>query len=519
MKKYIQITAQGLSYESPQGDRIFSNLSFTLNSNCYGLVGPNGIGKSTLAKIISQELYPTVGIVQSSHPVIYLPQVAQRSTKTVDDFIINIWDRNDLDPVLINSLLGSISLSAELSQLSGGEWARVRIIEALSKEVGVLILDEPTNNLDLSSKKIIFDFIKSYHGALLVISHDRALLSQVKIILELSNQGLASYGGNYEFYSEQKKAERELQEIKIQQLRKQKKKLEVEHKQKILSQDKRMREAKKNAVDSGLPRIAIGIRKRRAEETLAKINVNETARVAEKQSILKNLIEHSKQEKILGLEMPVVNMPEGKLIFTAENLNLRFEDKSEPLWTDGINIVLRGPIRMAISGNNGSGKSTLLKFILNLADDNTNFSGKFNRGHFEFAYLDQEYSMLNNSESIIESILHDSRFDYAETRNRLARFQITGDKIDQRIETLSGGEKLKVSLAKILLAKKIPQLLVLDEPTNNLDISSLNVLETALNEFNGALLVVSHDEVFLKNIGIKETRHLQRFNDLILEKK
>jgi ATPase subunit of ABC transporter with duplicated ATPase domains len=165
---------------------------------------------------------------------------------------------------------------------------------------------------------------------------------------------------------------------------------------------------------------------------------------------------------------------------------------------------MRGPRRWALSGRNGVGKSTFIRILLGDASEDLRTVGSWKKGDLTTAHLDQSYSILRKDQSVLDNIMSCSRFDPTETRNHLARFQFTGEKANQMIETLSGGEKLKAALAKILLADPAPQFLILDEPTNNLDLHSLEVLENALQEFQGAILVISHDEVFLKNIGIEE---------------
>ncbi len=175
-----------------------------------------------------------------------------------------------------------------------------------------------------------------------------------------------------------------------------------------------------------------------------------------------------------------------------------------------MNLVMRGPARWALAGENGAGKSTLINLLLS---DGLKPPGKtigsVKRGDLPVAYLDQQYSILQSEKSVLENVLDSSKRTVIEVRNELARFQFLGDKVHQKVESLSGGERLKASLAKILLASPSPQFLILDEPTNNMDIASLEILEAALQVFQGALLVVSHDEVFLKNIGIEEVYVLQ----------
>lgn len=506
----MQVTARSLRFELPQGENLFSNITFTLNNGRYGLVGPNGVGKSTLAKIIAGKLLPTEGTLTLTHPVVYLAQSETPDKgKTVAEFLMNLWESTTVEPSLWAALLGEIPLEAFLHHLSGGEWTRVRIAEALSRSAGLLILDEPTNNLDRESRGYIYEFVRNYSGALLIISHDRELLEYVDSILELSNQGLSAYGGNYSFYSEQKEAERRLQEEKIERARREKKKMERELHEKMATQEKRMRTGAKKAAQGGLPRILVGGLKRRAQETQGKIHAREDKRVEKAREEFQNLFFAAKRESRLGLEFPETEVPEGKIIFDVEDFNVRFSGRDKDLWAAPTTLLMRGPRRWALAGRNGSGKSTLLKALLGTLPGEVSTTGKVQKSDVPWAFLDQSYSLLKENLSVLENVMEKSRFDLVEVRNRLARFQFFGEKVHQAVASLSGGEKLKAALAKILLANPAPQFLILDEPTNNLDLDSLEVLEDALCEFQGALLVVSHDESFLTNIGVEEVYELQ----------
>ncbi|WP_374075925.1 ABC-F family ATP-binding cassette domain-containing protein [Bdellovibrio bacteriovorus] len=494
----ISVAVRSLGFELPQGDKLFSNISFTLNSSRYGLVGPNGVGKSTLAKLLAGTLMPSSGEINLSHPVVYLSQWSERFDQTVGEYLIQLWESPHASAEIWGPLLQNIALENSLLHLSGGEWTRVRIAESLARAGGLLILDEPTNNLDKDARRFITDFVKSYAGALLVISHDRELLNYVDTILELSNQGLSVYGGSFDFYKEQKEAERHLQEEKLDRARREKKKMEREHKEKLQSQEKRMREGQRKADKGGLPRIIVGGLKRRAEETHGRIHAHEEKRVEKAQAEFQELFSKTKRETTLGLDLPETSVPEGKLIFELENVNVRFPSQEKDLWSEPVSMIMKGPKRWALAGPNGVGKSTLIKIILEKVPENITTS-----------LLDQSYSLLKSEASILDNVMEHSRYDLVETRNHLARFQFLGEKVHQKVESLSGGEKLKASLAKILLANPAPQFLILDEPTNNLDLASLEVLEEALCEYQGALLVVSHDEVFLENVGISEVYLLQ----------
>lgn len=498
-----QVTARSLGYELPQGDQLFHSISFTLSSLRYGLVGPNGVGKSTLAKILAGLLEPSQGTLEVSHSVLYLAQSQSPAEMTIGEYLQPLWESPAVQESLWSQLIGDLSLEAKLPVLSGGEWMRVRLAHSLAFSPGLLILDEPSNNLDRPAREHLLNFVRSYVGCLLVISHDRELLREMNKILELSNQGLSVYGGGFDFYQEQKDHERELQAKHLDDARRDKKKKEREYHDKLQSQEKRMRRGQKIADRGGIPRIAIGGLKRRAQETHNRIQVNEDKRFEKARQEFSDLWKSQKLENSLRLDLPETALPQGKDVFEIEAFNFAYPG-SELLWRENISLIMQGPQRWALAGKNGAGKSTLISLLLSQGESpQGQHQGKIKRAEIPWAFLDQKYEVLRPELSVLENVMESTRKDREDIRNQLAHFQFYGDKVHQDIESLSGGEKLKASLAKILLADPAPQFLILDEPTNNLDLISLEVLEEALMAYQGALLVVSHDEDFLAAIGVE----------------
>ncbi|UXR64119.1 ATP-binding cassette domain-containing protein [Bdellovibrio bacteriovorus] len=506
----FQVTAKSLSYELPRGEMLFSDISFTWNFRRCALVGPNGVGKSTLAKIIAGILRPASGDLLVDHKVLYLAQLQDRPSGTVAEYLMALWESPLADSALWGPLLQDVPLERPVTELSGGEWTRVRIAETLSQGAGLLILDEPTNNLDREARVLIRDFVRRYSGALLVISHDRELLEEVDGIWELSSQGLQSYGGPYSEYEEQKSAERELLADRIDRVRREKKKVEREHQEKLRTQEKRMRVGQALADKGGLPRIIVGGLKRRAQETHGKIQAREEKRVEKSKEELGGLIQSQKSETRLGLDLTASAVPEGKLIFELQDFNLRYENQNF-LWSEPLTVTMRGPQRWALSGRNGAGKSSLIKALLGQMP--VCFSeGTCRLGEVQVRLLDQQYSLLNPELSVLENILEQGQRDPVQVRNQLARFQFMREMVHRQVRDLSGGEKLKAALAKIFLSDPAAQFLILDEPTNNLDLDSLQVLETALLDYRGALLVVSHDERFLQAVEVSSRIELNGRN-------
>lgn len=501
------LTAKALGYALPEGRALFQNLNFTIEKKKYGLVGINGVGKSTLVKIISGALEPSSGQLIGGARGVYLPQWEDRPEITAGEYLVDIWE--GAEAILRESLLKDLDLAKPLAVLSGGQWMRVRLLRVLAHAGDLLILDEPTNDLDRESRESLYQFVQTYTGGLLVISHDRELLEDVDEIWELSNQGLAVYGGSFSFYEERKGEERTLLTEKIDTARREKKKQEREHVEKLDRQAKRTRLAEKKAADMGLPKIILGGRKRQAQVTVGKIQSAEQERDQQRAAEFQQLLEKQKQSSEIRLDFSLGTKPKGKVIFSLENFNCRYVGQESMLWQEPLTFTLYAGDRLNIRGSNGSGKSTLLKIVTGvLASEKCERFGLISEILRKYVYLDQNYSLLDNKQNVMESLLEDCRYDQTETRNRLADYGFTGDSVFKPISVLSGGERLRLCLAKLAFSLKAPEVWILDEPTNNLDLDSLAVLEAALREYDGTLIVVSHDERFIERISCGQSLQL-----------
>jgi ATPase subunit of ABC transporter with duplicated ATPase domains len=559
----INLVCENLSY-SVESKKLFSNIFASFGNEKVGLIGANGTGKTTLLKIIIGELTPQTGIIHKTCKIGYMPQnfvVNQDETiaqvfgiKQKMDALEKInsgsalpsnfeivgddWDVIERAKELLHRCkLDDLELSRQIKTLSGGQTTRVFLARLLmdktneSVEPNFLILDEPTNNLDSESRLALYDVIKKFNGGMLVVSHDRELLSLMDQIIELSPLGLKTYGGNYADYVEQKRVEQEALEqdlIDAQKHLSKTKRVIQETKEKY---EKRVSMGNKARRSGSQPKMLLDYFKNRAEATKSKLEERTDKQISTAKDNL--LIAKSKleQKELLDFELEATRVHNTKLVLEIQNLffaypecqpmedsigalvvslsNHRLEgDGPRPIIKD-FSMTLVGPKRISIAGKNGSGKTTLLKLIMGQLIPT---SGCIKVGVQHCAYLDQALSVLNPDQTILENFKRlNPNVKETDCRLRLAAFLFAHDDALKLVGNLSGGEKMRAALACVLMGDTPPQLILLDEPTNNMDLESIASIERALRSYKGALLAVSHDATFLQNIGVEDKIEMIRF--------
>lgn len=502
-------------------DVILDKVSFHINQgDRVGIIGANGAGKTTLLKVLSGELPCDSGdfFVSGDTTIGYLKQSDNfQSENTVIEEVEAIFSGIEdlekemlelssaisvkaeqgesgleLDRMLrrydqmqeefrerggysykseINGILNSMAFGEDfyhkkISTLSGGERTRLALACLLLKKPDLLFLDEPTNHLDIGTLKWLEQYLKTYKGTILLVSHDRYFLDQtVNRIFEVENHKLYIYEGSYSAYAEQKKQRREAELRKYQNQQKE-----------IARQEDMIRRFKE-----------------RGTEKLAK-------RAASREKRLEAMERAERPEPQRGrMELDFrQNFKSGNDVLQGEGLSKSFGYGSqEKRLFRNVDFDIKRGERICIVGPNGVGKTTLLKILMGeLAPDN----GRLKIGHnVEFGYYDQEQSFLTNSNTVLEE-LHDAYRLYTDTQLRsiLGRFLFRGEEVFLEVGALSGGERARLSLLKMMLSGS--NVLILDEPTNHLDIESKEVFEDALLEFPGTVIVVSHDRYFLNKI-------------------
>ena len=496
-------------------DEILKNVSFHIEANeKAAIVGINGAGKSTLLKIIMQKETPDTGevILAKDATIGYLAQYQDVSGhRTIYEEVLdakkniieleerlrgmeaqmNALTGQELEALLDGyhrlshefELLGGYTYRSEvtgilkglgfaesefdrqMSELSGGQKTRVSLGKLLVTKPDVLLLDEPTNHLDMESIRWLEGFLMNYKGAVVIVSHDRYFLDRVvtKVVEIFQHQGYV-YQGNYtEFAKKKAKIREDLLKQYYNQQR------EIKHQEEVIAK-------------------------------LKSFNREKSIKRAESREKMLDKIERLEKPTDENTDIHIVLEPDvtsGNDVLTVEHLRKAFG--AHTLFTDLSFEIKRGE-RVALIGNNGTGKTTILKIINELipADGGAIVLGS----NVHIGYYDQEHQLLHMEKTIFEEIADDyPQLNHTKIRNVLAAFLFTNDDVFKRIADLSGGERGRVSLAKLMLSDA--NFLILDEPTNHLDITSKEILESALNQYTGTVFFVSHDRYFINQTATR----------------
>lgn len=524
-----QILIHEMSYHLTTGLPLFNSLELCFSQRKIGLVGRNGVGKSTLLQLIIGQLQPLSGSIHADGKMAYIPQhpvithdmtvaglfnlenkihalerIEQGSIELTDYEILNEdWEcKHNLHQQLQTFGLINIHHDKHLAACSGGELTRLLLTKAFHSDADFLLLDEPTNHLDTHARQALYSAIQQWRGGIVIASHDRALLNVMDEIIELTSIGATLYGGNYDAYVIQK----DIENAALTQQLDDAKKLMEKNKNSIQSSrekhEKKQSYGRQLRISGSIDKMAAGSKKGRSERTQSTLLIKEKRMMQTAANKIESAKEKIEIREVIDVELPKTHVPNGKTIIEIKHLSFTYQGIAHKL-IDNLNLKIIGPEHIAITGPNGCGKSTLMKLILGIL---TPTHGQIRLGTPYWAYVDQHASKLHQNESVIDNFL---RLNPEATRNLayrcLAKFLFKNTATEKRVAELSGGQKIRALLACTLMANTPPQLLMLDEPTNHLDIDSMRSIESALKAYQGTLLVISHDQAFLKNIGINKT--------------
>ena len=503
------VVAKNISYSLENGEVLLENIELSIKKgDRIALVGKNGAGKSTLMKILAGVIKPSSGSIDYSS-VAYVDQldegISDVGNKTLMEHISSISDEWWQIQLHYEKLFGKEipELSRNLRQLSGGEFMRLKIAIATYKNPEILLLDEPTNHLDIVSKEILRNFVDQFPGGIMVVSHDVHFIDEVaKEVWELSDHMLTKHGGNYQDFLQHKATENEARERRLsesrQEIVKAKKALAKEQKRAARSR----RTGKKLAGDRSMSKIEKGYFKNKAsasagrKEEELKENIEQASEKIEANS--------EKKKRLARISITEGENVRGKRLFGIQGGALSIENKR---LVEGINFLIKYGERLSLAGENGSGKTMLIKAILEKAGSSTELTGQdlFRSPDFSGLYISQRYDQIDREKTLLENMyLANPGIDMQVARRALGNLLFSEKYVVEKLaKTLSGGETARLAFAMASVAPV--DILILDEPTNNLDVETIGIITDALKQFTGAILVVSHDIDFLRPIGIEKS--------------
>lgn len=530
----MQIITKQITYTFASGRTLFRGLDFSLpKGEKAALTGDNGSGKSTFLHILAGIVQPSSGSLQirESSRRWFIPQhYGQYDNHTIAGVLlleekINALEqieRGSADPRHFDTLAGDwavrerieaalhawnlprLSPSTPLGMLSGGEKTRVFLAGLDLHKPDLVLMDEPTNHLDRPARNRLYRFVRSTSADLLIVSHDRELLNLCNPVYELSPLGVKRYGGNYDFYETQKQIETEALGQRIHHA---KKAISgARRKQHETMERKQRRDARggKKAASENMPRILQNAARNRAEGSTSRLNEAHEQKITEEKQRLADLQRRQRELKNIRLTINPTPVHTGKVLFEAERVNFAWPD-ADALWTSPLSFTIRSGERLRISGPNGSGKTTLIR-ILN--GDLTPSAGKLNvQSNIRFL-LSQEYGGIHREATVLEQA-NTAKKPAHELRTLLHHYLFEEKTWQQPCVSLSGGEMMRLNLCCLALQSEQPDTLILDEPTNNLDLRNIKLLTDAVASWQGTLIVVSHDRHFVEEVGAARDLQLE----------
>jgi ATPase subunit of ABC transporter with duplicated ATPase domains len=528
------INAQQINYHTPNGRLLFDDISFSLQKGeKVAIVGHNGAGKTTLLKLIAGLDKSYTGDLQVKAPLYYVPQhyghfnqltvaealgiapllealqaVEQGATSPhYYDLLEHHWDIVvRCSAAFAEWGITGISLHQPMQELSGGTKTELFLSGIAIFEPAIVLLDEPTNHLDTQARVRLYQWMENTSCTLLLTSHDRQLLRLCSPIWELQAGGIRMYGGNYDLYTEQKNMETTANEQKLSHHEKTLKEAKLKQQQALERKQHADAQARKNSRQGGQARILLGARKNSAENSTGKLKQVHQAKVSELRSQFQEAAAMAQVQQIMKGYFDHSSLPRGKVLIQATDINYAY-DNGRQLWQEPLTFTIRSGDRLAVSGSNGSGKTTLFNL---LQSKMLPLQGSLQTASCTTLLLDQDYSLIDRDKTVLEQALafNATRLEPAMVHTLLANFLFMPDSWDRSCAVLSGGEMLRLALCCMVLQNKTPDIIFLDEPVNNLDLSNIQMLARIFAEYRGTLVVISHDTGFLEEAGITEALFL-----------
>ncbi|MBF4466215.1 ribosomal protection-like ABC-F family protein [Flavobacterium sp. LC2016-12] len=518
---------QNISYLHTNRDLLFDRITFSANQQeKIALIGNNGVGKSTLLKIIAGEVQASTGSLKTDATPYYVPQIFGQFNHFTIAEALRVEDKlNALKNILEGNVtqenleilnddwtiedrcnealeywqLTDLDLSQKLENLSGGQKTKVFLAGISIHQPELILLDEPSNHLDLAARKLLYNFIQNTSGTLIIVSHDRKLLNLLNVVYELSKHAITIYGGNYNFYAQQKQIENNTLQQDIHSKEKALRKAKEKERETLERQQKLDARGKKKQEKAGVSRIMMNTLRNNAENSTSKAKSMHAEKIGGISEELQGLRSGLPAIDKMKFGFDNTQLHKGKILFTATDINFSYDEKL--LWRENLSFQILSGERLVLKGSNGSGKTTLIKIITGKLIPT---QGKIYKTEAKIVYIDQDYSLIENQLTVYEQAQKFNVLGLQEhdIRMRLNRFLFSQKELEKPCSALSGGEKMRLMLCCLTINNHAPDIIILDEPTNNLDIQNIEILTAAVNEYQGTLIVVSHDETFLEQINI-----------------
>ena len=522
----MAILIRQLSYIHPDREPLFRDVSFSLQTGeKAALIGQNGSGKSTLLQLLAGNLSPFSGEIHCDTPPYLVPQhFGQYDGQTIAQALGvsqkiralhailsgdiseahfstlgNDWNIEERMAAALSGWgLETISPDRTMDSLSGGEKTRVFLAGITLHSPDIVLMDEPTNHLDTGSREQLYRLLENSPATILAVSHDRTLLNRLSAMYEMGPDGVSFYPGNYETYKDAKDRQTDALQSRLDEKEKQLRAAQKMAREAARRKEKHEIRGKKQNEKKGLGKMAMGVLKDKAEKSASRlrdIHGQKIESIAQQASSLRRALP---EDRAIKIDFHTPDAHKGKILVEAQAVNQGFGQ--DFLWDKPLDIKVRSGERIRVEGANGSGKTFLLRI---LSGELAPSSGAVQRAGFSYVYLDQDYSIVRDGLSVFEQArTFNGEMEEHELKTILNRFLFRKETWGKPCRQLSGGEKMRLSLCCLMIRAHTPEMFILDEPTNNLDIRNTEILTRVIKEYGGTLLVVSHDEYFIGQIGI-----------------
>ena len=500
---------------------LFPPLSNSVSNELVGLVGANGSGKSTLLAAVANQRNVASGSITVEGKVGFMQQARhtadvkiasvlglERHNSLVQRIEEGLADNSDFEivdwefPARVEQAMKDVGLSdmsfqTSFGSLSGGERARVKLAAIFTQKPDILLLDEPTNDLDSAGRNFLSDLLESWRGPALIASHDRALLERMDRIIELSSTSIVAVSGGWSDFEIQREERLELAERNLSLAQSKTKKAKADNQARIERQAKRAKQGRKSAARTGATKLEVNAQKSRAQKSGTRNQSLGEGQIFEAENELDTAKAQLEPLLPIDVSLPLSHLQHGHVLVDAKAITCRYK---LDLIFGPLDLRIAGPERIELAGPNGCGKSSLIKTIAGIQQPS---EGTVEVDQLTAAILDQHLLMLEPNETLLEAIRRNiPGLDHHKSHAALARFGFRGKWSERVVGSLSGGERVRLALSCLFSRPKPPQLLLLDEPTNHLDIRATQLLEKALQNYDGAIVCVSHDRSFVEALNV-----------------